>query len=158
MFLISCDSDPTPVADLARADLPRADGPRADQPARVPELRAERSTLDLPGAQKLGQGCCAVSSPGCGLGTCESGLECFVVSNGPYVDRGICSKPCTDPVQDCTCPTTAIVCPGGTPTCEQGRCMWLCLPGTQGCDSSQPCKCSAGLSCRSVQGRYLCLP
>ena len=140
----------TPVSDTPVSDSPVSDSPVSDSPV-----------SDTPGgSQLLGEGCCAPGASNCTLGTCGTGLACFVISNGPYADRGICSKTCVNPQADCACaPTTpGNRCPGGTPSCEQGHCMWLCLPDPQGCDSSQPCKCQSDLLCLGVSGKNMCLP
>jgi hypothetical protein len=163
-LLAACDDDSSVTADSKPPGDTQTDSPAADTIATdtvVSDTVTTDSVGDAPtGTQKLGQGCCAAGASGCTLGSCESGLSCFVISNGPYTDRGICSKPCTNALTDCACPSTTPgnLCPGGTPSCQQGQCMWLCLPDPQGCDSSQPCKCAANLLCLGVQGTNMCLP
>jgi hypothetical protein len=161
-----CDDEKSTTPDTVLPDGPPGDTKvgkdTTDDTATDTATDTASDTLtDTPGgARKLGQGCCAPSAKSCTLGTCEAGLTCFVISNGPYTDRGICSKTCSDAAKDCACPpgTAGSTCPGTTATCEQGHCMWLCLPDPQGCDSSQYCKCPTDLLCLGVQGKDMCLP
>jgi hypothetical protein len=166
-LVAGCDDEKTSTPDTSKPDGPPADTIAGKETApdtmtdTISDTVVSDTVGDTPGsARSLGQGCCAPGASNCTLGTCESGLTCFVISNGPYTDRGICSKACTDPVTDCACPagTAGSTCPGTTPTCQQGHCMWLCLPDPQGCDSSQYCKCPTDLLCLGVNGTSMCLP
>lgn len=163
LALVGCDDDTTsadtqlPTNDM-RNDTTGGNDAASDA---VSDAVSDKTVSDTPSSPRLlGEGCCAKGASGCNLGTCSSGLTCFVVSGGPYTDRGICSKACTTPQTDCACASTTPGnrCPGGTPSCVQGNCMWLCLPDPQGCDSSQPCKCQSDLLCLDVSGKSMCLP
>ena len=178
LLAVGCDSDPAPYdVNLPSTDGPSTDGPGQDGPGQdgpghdthgdlpiAPNEGGLDAPQDLTGGKKLiGQGCCKSGVAGCTLGTCASGLFCHIISGGPYIDRGICSRACSPTVpayQICKCaPTTpSHLCPGGTPVCYNGTCMWHCLPGSQGCDSSQPCKCQPPMKCLSVAGQGFCLP
>ncbi len=173
---VRCDSTISPSDTNGAAVDARIDAPSGtDLPARdltndSPAPGDSPMPSDSPapndlttGTQKLGQGCCKSGASGCTLGSCESNLSCYIVPGGPYTDRGICTKACSPSVpayQACKCPSTTPtnLCPGGMPVCHNGTCMWHCLPGAQGCDSSQPCKCNTGMQCLSASSQTFCLP
>jgi len=138
--------------------------PSADSttvPQATPDTTASNLGESRPdGARQLGQGCCGEGASQCTLGSCDDGLACFVVTNGPYTDRGICTKPCADAASDCACPsgTSQDQCPRGAPTCAQGQCMWVCEPDTSVGDSSVLGACATDLLCLPVSGKSICLP
>lgn len=106
------------------------------------QLEKLSSVCDL---NAFGEGCCTdFTSPTrpdyvCELGSCETGLQCFVIPQGPYELQGVCARDCDNG----NCSET------GT-TCVFDKCLYTCDPPDGACENN--------LTCRQVNTGGFCLP